>query len=201
MKSRSVYSEGVWLTLLGHTMIHTAQDCKDSLSEYLKRFKFQPDLTAHLDNLPDEPFSQETVNEIVLWKVNRYARLPQDVRDSLYSLRRLSANEHLKAEHVLLNLLRCDGVDLPMASTFLRFQNAEVFQIVDRHAYRAAIGEPYPLHSATPTKTKVSTYFTYLDALHSLAASSGAAFRDLDRILYVFDKQHNGTLSEKVRGT
>jgi hypothetical protein len=39
----------------------------------------------------------------------------------------------------------------------------------------------------------------YLDALHSLAASKGAAFRDLDRILYIFDKEHNGTLSGKAR--
>jgi thermostable 8-oxoguanine DNA glycosylase len=130
----------------------------------------------------------------VLWKVNRYARLPQDVRDALYALRRLSPNEHRKAEGLLLNLLRYDGVDLPMASTFLRFQNAEVFQIIDRHAYRAATGKPYPLYSATHTKTKVSTYFTYLDALRSLALSSSVAFRDLDWILYVFDKEHNGPL-------
>jgi hypothetical protein len=83
-----------------------------------------------------------------------------------------------------------------MASTFLRFQTADVFQIIDRHAYRAVFGMPYPLHSATPTKTKVSTYFSYLDELHDLAASSGAAFRDLDRILYEFDKKVNGSLSD-----
>jgi hypothetical protein len=180
-------------------MIHTAQNYKGSLSEHLKRFIYQPELTAYLDKLPDEPFSQETVNEIVLWKVNRYVRLPQDVLDSLRALRTVAPNEHPKAEPVLLSLLGYKGVDLPMASTFLRFQNANVFQIIDRHAYRAVIGKPYPLYTATPTETKVSTYFTYLDALHSLAASSGAAFRDLDRILYVFDKEHNGTLSDKTR--
>lgn len=163
----------------------------------MKRFEFQPDLTPHLDKLPDEPFSQETVNEIVLWKVNRYVRLPHDVRDSLYSLRTLSPKDHAKAEQVLLSLLDCHGVDLPMASTFLRFQNADVFQIIDRHAYRAAMGRPYPLYPGTPMKTKVSTYFKYLDALHPLSASNRAAFRDLDRILYVFDKEHNPTLSNK----
>ena len=175
-------------------MIHTAHNCKGRLSRYLNGYKHQPVLTAHLDHLPDKPFSQETVNEIVLWKVNRYALLPPDVRGSLHALRALSPKKHRKGEQVLLRLLDCDGVDLAMASTFLRFQNAEVFQIIDRHAYRAVFGQPYPLHSKASAKTKMSTYFTYLDALHSLAASKGAAFRDLDRILYIFDKRHNGTL-------
>jgi thermostable 8-oxoguanine DNA glycosylase len=175
-------------------MIHTAQKCRRGLAQYLKRYKHQPDLTARLDSLADAPFSEETINEIVLWKINRYAQVPKGVRNSLHALRRLSSKEHTKAEPVLLSLLRCDGVDLAMASTFLRFQNAEVFQIIDRHAYRAAFGKPYALHSSTPAKTKISTYFMYLDVLHLLAASSGEAFRDLDRILYIFDKERNGPL-------
>jgi hypothetical protein len=32
-----------------------------------------------------------------------------------------------------------------MASTFLRFQNADVFQIVDCRAYRAVFGERFPV--------------------------------------------------------
>ena len=81
-----------------------------------------------------------------------------------------------------------------MASTFLRFQNADVFQIIDRHAYRALFGKRYPVYSATPLGTKVSVYFKYLDSLASLAASRGVPFRELDRILYMFDKRHNGSL-------
>lgn len=176
-------------------MIRTAKNHSTrSLSAYLRRFKDQPDLTPHLDQLPDEPFSQETVNEIVLWKVNRYVRLSPRVLDSLYRLRRLSPSQHRKGERVLLKLLGTHGVDLPMASTFLRFQNPDVFQIIDRHAYRAAMGKPYALHTATAVNTKMVVYFKDLDTLHELAASSGAAFRDLDRILYIFDKKHNGAI-------
>jgi thermostable 8-oxoguanine DNA glycosylase len=174
--------------------IQTVHTRNENLSEYLQRYKYQPDLTAHLDTLPDEPFSQETVNEIVLWKVNRYVRLSEELRHSLHSLRTLSPKDHRRAEPVLLNLLDCVGVDLPIASTFLRFQNADVFQIIDRHAYRAVFGERYRVYPSTPPRTKVSIYFKYLDSLGSLAASRGVPFRELDRILYVFDKEQNGTL-------
>jgi hypothetical protein len=67
---------------------------RNNLSDYLKRYHYQSELTRHLDGLPDGPFTQETVNEIVLWKVNRYVRLQQDVLESLYGLRTLSPNEH-----------------------------------------------------------------------------------------------------------
>jgi thermostable 8-oxoguanine DNA glycosylase len=174
--------------------IRTARSYRGRLARFDSLYKHQPTLTPHLDSLPNEPLSQATVNEIVLWKVNRYVRLTHYVRNSLYALRTLRPKQHRRAERVLRSLLRCHGVDLPMASTFLRFQNADVFQIIDRHAYRAVYGNPYPHHSATPDGTKVSTYFEYLDALHDLAESSGAAFRDLDRILYEFDKDKNPKL-------
>ena len=174
--------------------IRTARSYKGRLSRFGSLYNNQPALTPHLDNLPDKPMSQETVNEIVLWKVNRYVRLTHHVRNSMYALRTLRPTQHRHAERVLRSLLRCYGVDLAMASTFLRFQNPDVFQIIDRHAYRAVFGKSYPLHSATSDGIKVSTYFTYLDALRDLAVSSGAAFRDLDRILYEFDKDKNGML-------
>jgi hypothetical protein len=174
--------------------IQTAHAHTGNLSEYLKGYKYQPRLTPRLDALPDGPFSQETVNEIVLWKVNRYVELPEHLRRSLCSLRALPARHHREAEAVLLSLLNCHGVDLAMASTFLRFQNATVFQIIDRRAYRTVFGERYRVYPATPPHRKVSVYFKYLDSLHSLAQSRGVAFRELDRILYAFDKAHNGAL-------
>jgi thermostable 8-oxoguanine DNA glycosylase len=179
-------------------MIYTAKDYKKKkLDEFLKDFTYQPELTNRLDNLRDEPFSQEIINEIVLWKINRYAQLPGDIRKELHELRSLRPEAHKQGETVLLKLLNCGGVDLPMASTILRFQNADVFQIIDRHAYRAVFGVAYPLYPASSEEQKVSTYFNYLDALHELAKSSSTRFRDLDRILYIFDKKKNGSLKDK----
>jgi hypothetical protein len=182
--------------------IRTVHTFTGNLAQYLNDFTYQPELTPRLDTLSDEPFSEQTVNEIVLWKVNRYVRLSKEIRSSLYSLRSLRPNEHRMGKGVLLSLLDCQGVDLPMASAFLRFQNADVFQIIDRHAFRAVSGTPYPIRSAArpATKTsayfkrldeKASVYFEYLDDLVLLASSRGVQFRDLDRILYVFDKKQN----------
>ncbi len=174
--------------------INTAQNHQGNLSDFLHHYKYQPELTRKLDELPDAPFSQETVNEIVLWKVNRYAGLPEDIRIALHTLRALQPEKHRDGEPVLFRLLKCIGVDLPMAATILRFQAPSVFQIIDRHAYRAVFGKSYPLHSASKPESKVSIYFEYLDRLHCVALSSGAKFCDLDRILYVFDKKQNGKL-------
>jgi thermostable 8-oxoguanine DNA glycosylase len=181
-------------------MIRTAQNHQGDLWDFLSRYTYQPVLTARLDALAGQPFSQEVVNEIVLWKVNRYAPLPDEIRNALHTLM-LEPQKHRGSECVLVQLLACDGVDLPMASTLLRFQAPDVFQIIDRHAYRAVFGEAYPLYPASSPQAKIHTYFKYLDALHRLAQSSGVQFRDLDRILYIFDKEQNGTLSLKPRKT
>lgn len=174
-------------------MIQTAQNFRGDLTEFLRRYTHQPKLTAKLDAGASQPFSQEAINEIVLWKVNRYAPLSGAIRAALHTLGTLRPHQHRQGNNILLQLLASDGVDLPMASTFLRFQAPNVFQIIDRHAYRAVYGIPYPLYSATAPELKASTYFDYLDRLHLLARSRGLAFRDLDRILYIFDKERNPT--------
>ena len=95
---------------------------------------------------------------------------------------------------MLATLLGESGVDLPMASTFLRFRNPRAFQIIDRHAYRAVYGEDYPLYSSSSDSAKIDLYFRYLDALFALAESKNVEFDILDRVLYILDKQVNGKL-------
>lgn len=173
----------------------TAEDWVGNLADFLEGYKYQLDLTQLLDAIGARPFDQELVNEIVLWKVNRYAPLGQEAIESLNALATLQPNEHRRAEAVLNRLLRERGVDLPMASTLLRFRNPKVFQIVDRHAYRAVYGHDYPLYSQSSVRAKIDLYFKYLDDLIALANSRRVDFQMLDRVLYVFDKQINGTLS------
>jgi hypothetical protein len=81
-----------------------------------------------------------------------------------------------------------------MASTLLRFRNPSVFQIIDRHAYRAVYGKAYPLYTASPIRQKLSVYFQYLDDLLELCRRKRLVYRTIDRLLYMFDKMQNGKL-------
>ena len=171
-----------------------ADEWIEDLRTFLKDYRCQPCLTPRLDSLPPEPFDQALVNEIVLWKVNRYAPLDEKVLCALNDLANIEPGHHRSAENGLGLLLQQPGVDLPIASTLLRFRNPLAFQIIDRRAYRAVTGDDYPLYSTSGAKRKIDLYFTYLDDLVTLARKKKVTFKDLDRILYVFDKQKNGTL-------
>jgi hypothetical protein len=171
-----------------------AGNWQSDLAEFLDCYRYQPDLTRRLDVLGSAPFDQTIINEIVLWKVNRYAPLAPEALSALAGANRFPAAHHRDAEEVVAILLHQPGVDLPMASTFLRFRNSQTFQIIDRHAYRAVTGDDYPLYSTSKDKDKINLYFDYLDQLIELAKLKNLQFESLDRLLYVFDKQKNGPL-------
>jgi len=137
------------------------------------------------------------VNEIVLWKLNRYVSLDEAVLRDIEELRALDTGRHRQSESALRSLLGTHGVDLPMASTILRFRNARTFQIRDRHAFRAVYDEDYPLYSSSSTQQKIKVYFAYLDQLVDLCQKKGLAFETIDRLLYVFDKRKNGKLRKE----
>ena len=171
-----------------------AVKCRADLSGYLRRYKQQPELTPRLDGLGQTKFTQATINEIVLWKVNRYAFLTPAILRGLETLRRIKRGQHRRAESVLIDLVAVHGVDLAMASTILRFRNPDAFQILDRRAYRALYGVEYPLHTKCSASRKVEAYFQYLEDLRDLCKQRGLNFRMVDRILYEFDKDKNGNL-------
>ena len=164
------------------------------LDNLLETYRNQPHLTPKLDRLGSTIFDQEIINEIVLWKVNRYSLLSPNALSMLNSTGNIEPGAHRKARPVLGALLDEPGVDLAMASTFLRFRNPDAFQIVDRHAYRAVYGKKYPLYSKSSADEKIELYFGYLDELIKLARSRKVKFKTLDRVLYLFDKQENGKL-------
>ena len=116
------------------------------------------------------------------------------VLEEINKLKELLNGQHRKCEKLLKKILNTDGVDLPMASTILRFRNPEVFQIIDRHAYRAVYGEKYPLYTNTQVKRKFLVYFDYLDRLNELCKLKNLEFKTIDRLLYIFDKSVNGKL-------
>ena len=171
-----------------------AIDSDLDLSEFLKNYRYQPKLTESLDALDRQPFGQNLIDKIVLWKVNRYAPLNPTSLEKLNGVTDLEPGSHRSAHEALAALLQEQGVDLPMTSTLLRFRNPGTFQIIDRHAYRAVYGDDYPLTSGSNDEAKIELYFRYLDDLIELARARNVEFRTLDRVLYMFDKEMNGKL-------
>jgi hypothetical protein len=178
----------------GERNMKKAIDCDRDLAEFLDDYQYQPNLTETLDSVGSDPFGQVLIDKIVLWKVNRYAPLSSETLEALNSVVHLELGSHKSAHDVITALLQEPGVDLPMASTFLRFRNPGTFQIIDRHAYRAVYGDDYPLFSGSKDEAKIDLYFRYLDDLVELARTKKLEFRTLDRVLYIFDKQINGKL-------
>jgi hypothetical protein len=173
----------------------TADAWTGDLAKLLEDYEYQQDLTQMLDSIAiDQTIEQARINEIALWKLNRYACIGRDLIEAYNQLVSLAAGDHRGGESTLCRFLATRGVDLAMASTLLRFRNRRVFQILDRHSYRALYGEKYPLYPRSSTRRKVEVYFTYLDDLISLAKTKGLAFESMDRVLYQFDKTVNGTL-------
>jgi thermostable 8-oxoguanine DNA glycosylase len=164
------------------------------LNTFLAQYNYQPELTARLDNLEDTTFDQSLINDIVLWKVNRYVKVNDYIVGQISELKVLKAGEHRKSKKELSILLELNGVDLPMASTILRFINPKVFQIIDRHAYRAIYENKYPLYTSASTDRKLSVYFDYIDELIKLCKLKALSFTTIDRLLYIFDKKNNGKL-------
>ena len=174
--------------------IKIARDYDGDLDAFLPEYHYQPGLTRKLDAIDASPFTQETINEIVLWKTNRYARLDVEVLNSVNEVMSLQIGEHRRGGAALVTLLEARGVDLPMASTILRFRNPKVFQIIDQRAYRAIYGQKYRLNTASAVRQKVSVYFDYLDKLVKFCIDFETPFETIDRLLYQFDKQLNGKL-------
>jgi len=148
-----------------HVSARIAYDYKDDINKFLTDYNYQNKLTKYLDNLEEYNFDQSLINEIVLWKLNRYVSLNKQILTEIDALTKLRNGQHRKSEDVLEKLLDIHGVDLAMASTILRFRNPEVFQIIDRHAYRAIYGVKYPLYSMSSNQRKIEAYFEYLDKL------------------------------------
>ncbi len=171
-----------------------AEDWKGSraLADYGRDFKVYPALTKRLDS-SDLVFTQETINEIILWKVGRYAEVAGDLQRQLQDLKKLRQGEEAKAHGVLTQLLGINGVRLPMASTFLRFANPRMFQIFGRHIYRAIHGRLPPLLSKKPSDC-IPFYFTFLRDLRKLCDSVAIPFEVSDRILFIFGKCENPPL-------
>lgn len=180
--------------------IKTLDNVKDFEKDFNKiDYKYQPFLTEKLDNLTED-FSQEIINEIVLWKVNRYVKISDEAKLALNLIK--NADTELNTELskcVLSKLLKCNGIRLAMASTILRFKNPNIYQIIDQRAYRIIYGKDLK-YSLTNIDNQIEVYLNYLDLLKEKCNEYDIDFKLSDRILYALDKKEefNGEIPIKI---
>ena len=171
--------------------------------DYQKTFGYS-DVTDKLDFLCSRNFTKEDLYKITLWKVNRFPIINDDIIDKLNTLRLLDTIDEEKTRDVLELLLNIKGVRLPMASTYLRFLNPNIFQIIDVRAYRAAFcyDNEQPDYTRANNDKCIDIYFNYLKRLREIAQNGyyGVAveFKDLDRFLYEIDKEAKFKINDKV---
>jgi len=160
-------------------------------------YSYQKDLTEKLDLL-DSDFNQNIIDQIVLWKTNRYASLDSKIFQLLNQIKRTDKilDKEL-TEEILEKLLdkETKGIRLPMASTILRFKNPDIYQIIDQRTYRIIYG--CPLKWSTIVSKQIETYFHYLDKLREISVELKIDFSEADRILYWADKEVNGDIPIK----
>lgn len=145
--------------------MNTIQNIDFEIKEEDFKYNYQSSLTTKLDSYT-LPFNQEVVNEIVLWKVNRYAKL----KDETLSLINQIDSEWDEAliRNVLFALLSEKGVQLPMASTILRFRNKHLFQIIDQRVYRILYGPELKINQQKTESNileQINLYLKYLERL------------------------------------
>lgn len=174
-------------------IIPTENDLENS------EYQYQIELTSKLDNL-DSNFNQDIINEIVLWKVNRYAALDSDTLNLINQIKKTDKeiNSEL-TESILLKLLdkKQKGVRLPMASTILRFKNPSIYQIIDQRVYRFIYGEDLK-YSITNIAEQIKIYLTYLIDLRDKSNQHSVKFEIADRVFYSMDKFYN--VNFKLKG-
>jgi len=161
----------------------------DDIAKAKNSYNYQPELTKKLDAHVGD-FTETTLLEIVLWKLNRYPTLTPGLIAGINDLRKDYSEE--KAKKLLRTLLDepHKGFDLPMASTVLRFACPDRLQIIDQRVYRFITNED-KLKLPFNIDKKVDLYFEYLKTLKAVCGKYGIDFKEADRILYQLDKMHN----------
>ena len=176
-------------------MLITTSDSEFHLTKEDYNYNYQKELTKKLDT-NNSDFTQEIINEIVLWKINRYAKLDDETIESLENIDKNS--NHLNDEittRILYKLLKTKGIQIAVASTILKFKNPHIYQIIDQRVFRIIYGiklEKFNSNKSDISITKqISIYLKYLKDLRNVCDRLKIKFDQADRVLYQADKRLN----------
>ncbi len=170
------------------------------LNEDVEGFNYSNSLTKKLDSINSD-FNQDIINEIVLWKVNRFAKIDEDI---LMLINQIDKNSTKLNEALTRNILQkllakeSKGIRLAMASTILRFKNPNIYQIIDQRVYRIIYSTELKLPLSFSTESieeQITLYIKYLMDLRRVCSDKQIEFSSADRILYMVDKRVNKNIS------
>ena len=167
---------------------------RDDLEPNDWNYDYLPQITPMLDS-HDGDFDQAIMNKIVLWKVNRYPIIDDAILQELNGIKKTDESILPVALKLLIvKLLSCHGVQLPMASTILRFKNPKLFQIIDQRVYRLIYEKKMKLpgsYNKTNLEKLADLYLQYLKDLRTKCAELNIPFEKADKILWMADKRIN----------
>ena len=113
-------------------------------------------LTKLLDN-HNGVIDQNFINNVVLWKVNRYAEIDHETQTLLQTVKNSPTRSNPNIRLTLHKLLKTKGIKLAMATTILRFIKPSLFQLIDQRVYRVMYG--YELKIPYNNDAKIDLYF------------------------------------------
>jgi hypothetical protein len=156
-------------------------------------FGFNPKETSSIHNKLNNN-SNLNINDmrrIALWKLDRVLNIPDEIIENLNKLasdKNLSHRDDISIK-TIKDLVKCEGVGFPMASSILKFIRPDIYPIIDVRAYRALKGKKLYYSSYT-----LDLYLDYVDNLVQFSKLFKMPLKQIDEQLYEFDKKYNGKI-------
>lgn len=159
-------------------------------------YSYNMPVTQEYDAIDERDFTLDDIYRLTLWKVDRYPYLQNSDINILQMLNAVKGDQVLdkiKTQELLQALLHIRGIRLPMASTYLRFRNPHIYQIIDKRVCRYLYNDINLLNKIA-TKSideQIELYLTYLTDIREKARELQIAFEEADRVLYQLDKDNH----------
>jgi len=77
----------------------------DNPQQLMDEYEYQPQLTQELDALNPDEFNREKLYEIILWKLNRFPQIDDELLVKIQTLSKLQPKEHRSSKETLKELL------------------------------------------------------------------------------------------------
>ena len=155
-------------------------------------------------------FTAEDMLIMTLWKVNRLPGL-ELINEVLNKLNKLAGYNSLEdslgdLRDYLKIALKCKGIKIARASTYLRFRNPKIYQIIDQRVWRQLKKfesqlendwnnvNPTDYRSVKKIEDQIELYINYLIDLRTMCDYENISFEIADQYYYDIDKKQGNSV-------